>query len=73
MLGITNNFNGTITLTYRGTAGTHYVVQGTADVLFGPWVTVSKNTAGPDGLWSVTESTSSGLFYFRAIIDPAQN
>ena len=56
-IGIQNNADGTVTVTFAGTPAAQYVVQ-TSDNLAPPtWANVSTNTAGTDGQWTFTEST----------------
>ena len=67
-LGIRDNGNGTVTVTFRGAAGVQYVVQATSNLrVTNAWVNVSTNTAGADGLWTYTESTAGHpLRFYRA-------
>jgi hypothetical protein len=66
-LGITANGNGTVTVTFQGTPGGQYVVQATTS-LVSPviWSNVSTNTAGVDGLWTYTDSTTQPHAFYRA-------
>jgi hypothetical protein len=59
-LGLLNNGDGTVTVQFAGTPGVQYVVQA-ATSLAPPiaWVNISTNTAGPDGLWTITDSVAN--------------
>jgi hypothetical protein len=66
-LGITANGNGTVTVTFQGTPGGQYIVQSTTSLVQpGAWSNVSTNTAGVDGLWTYTDSTSRPHAFYRA-------
>jgi hypothetical protein len=66
-LGITANGNGTVTVTFQGTPGGHYIVQ-TAASLVQPitWSNVSTNTVGVNGIWTYTDSTTQPQAFYRA-------
>jgi hypothetical protein len=66
-LGIVANGNGTVTVTFQGTPGGQYIVQSTAS-LSQPitWSNVSTNTAGVDGSWIYTDSTTQPQAFYRA-------
>jgi hypothetical protein len=71
-LGLKNNGNGTITVTFAGTPGVQYVVQATASLSPASWVDISTNTAGPDGLWTITDSiTNHPQRFYRSAKFPA--
>jgi hypothetical protein len=53
--GLTNNGNGTITVTFNGTPGGRYLVQATDDLSPASWSNVSTNIAGADGQWTYSE------------------
>jgi hypothetical protein len=67
-LGIENNLDGTVTITFAGTPGGQYVVQATVDLTLVEWTNVSTNTAATDGQWTFTDSmtTHSKRFYRSA-------
>jgi hypothetical protein len=67
-LGIQNNGDGTITVSFSGTPGAQYITQAAGD-LGSPegWSNVSTNTAAADGTWSFTESTAGqSVRFYRA-------
>ncbi len=71
-LGIKGNGDGTVIVTLAGTPGAQYVVQ-TATNLASPvtWVNMATNTAGADGRWTLTDSTTSGtLRFYRGVLLP---
>jgi hypothetical protein len=57
-VGIVNNGDGSVTVSFTGTPGAEYIVQAKS-VLGSPaaWENVSTNTAGADGKWTFTDST----------------
>ena len=56
-VGIENNGDGSVTVSYSGTPGARYIVQAKSDLgLATDWENVSTNTAGTDGKWTITES-----------------
>ncbi|MEI8042618.1 MAG: YDG domain-containing protein, partial [Verrucomicrobiota bacterium] len=76
LLSISDNSNGTYTLSLQGTPGANYYIVTSGDVLapMTGWssVTGSTNTApGPDGLWSFTVSNAAPAFYRSAAVNPA--
>ena len=56
-IGIQNNADGTVTVTFAGTPDAQYVVQASDNLAPPAWENVSTNTAGTDGQWTFTEST----------------
>ena len=70
-LGLVNNGDGTGTVTFSGTPGAEYLVQASID-LGSPasWTSVSTNTAGIDGQWSLTDSTTAQLVRFYRSAKP---
>jgi hypothetical protein len=58
-LGIQDNGDGTLTVTFAGTPGAKYVVQAASDLGAASWQNVSTNTAAADGQWTFTDSTVS--------------
>ena len=58
-LGLVNNGNGTVTVSFSGTPGAQYVVQATASLVPPAWANVSTNVAGLDGRWTFTDSVSA--------------
>ena len=69
VLGIVNNGDGSVTVTFAGTPGAEYRVQANTDLAsHGSWVNVSTNSAGPNGQWTYTISsmTSYPQRFFRA-------
>jgi hypothetical protein len=67
-LALTNNGDGTVTLTLRGTPGTQYVLQAKDDLLSGTWSNVSTNTAPSKGSWTYTESTAGHTSRFYRLV-----
>ena len=66
-LGVKNNGDGTVTVTFEGTPGGQYLVQATADLVAMPWSNISTNIAAPDGQWTFTDSvTNHGQRFFRS-------
>jgi hypothetical protein len=67
-IGIQNNADGTVTVTFAGTPDAQYVVQASDNLAPAAWENVSTNTAGTDGQWTFTESTGhhSVRFYRSA-------
>jgi hypothetical protein len=57
-IGIQNNADGTVTVTFAGTPDAQYVVQASDNLAPPAWENVSTNTAGTDGQWTFTESTA---------------
>ena len=58
-LGLKNNGDGTVTVTFAGVPGAQYVVQATANLAPASWVNISTNVAGPDGFWTITDSITN--------------
>jgi len=59
-LGIVKNGDDTVTVTFQGTPGAQYVVQASGSLGYpANWVDISTNTAGQNGLWSITESVTN--------------
>jgi hypothetical protein len=56
-IGIQNNADGTVTVTFAGTPDAQYVVQASDNLAPPAWENLSTNTAGTDGQWTFTEST----------------
>jgi hypothetical protein len=56
-IGIQNNADGTVTVTFAGSPDAQYVVQAADNLAPAAWENVSTNTAGSDGQWTFTEST----------------
>jgi hypothetical protein len=55
-IGIQNNGDGTVTVTFAGTPDAQYVVQAADNLTPTGWENISTNTAGTDGQWTFTES-----------------
>jgi hypothetical protein len=68
-IGIQNDADGTVTITFAGTPDAEYVVQASDNLAPAAWENVSTNTAGTDGQWTFTVSTEHypGRFYRSAI------
>jgi Type I phosphodiesterase / nucleotide pyrophosphatase/Bacterial Ig domain len=69
LLGIVNNGDSSITVTFAGTPGAQYRVQANADLAApGSWVNVSTNVADLNGRWTYTRSSMTGgaQQFFRA-------
>ena len=67
---VPNETNGTVTVTFLGSPGGLYLVQGTTNAGWaGSWLTLSTNVAGPAGLWTFTDSATNvpSRFYRAAI------
>jgi large repetitive protein len=64
-IGIRNNADGTVTVTFAGTPDAQYVVQAVENLAAPAWENVSTNTAGTDGHWTFTDSKAghSARFY----------
>ena len=56
-VGIVDNGNGTVTVSFSGTPYVEYVVLASGNVAAPVWDNISTNMAGADGKWTVTEST----------------
>jgi len=66
-VGVKNNGDGTVTVTFEGTPGGRYLVQAADDLASMPWSNISTNIAAPDGLWTFTDSiTNHGQRFFRS-------
>jgi hypothetical protein len=69
ILGIVDNGNGTITVTFAGIPNRYYLTQSTTN-LASPvppnWVTLSTNQADSIGLWSYTDAVLPGERYYRS-------
>ena len=68
-VGIQNNRDGSVTVSFSGTPGAQYIVQASGNVgSSGAWTNVSTNTAGANGHWTFTESADghSARFYRSA-------
>jgi hypothetical protein len=63
-LGVKNNGDGTVIVTFEGTPGGQYLVQTTDALASMPWSNISTNVAGPDGVWTVTESMTNHVQQF---------
>ena len=68
--GITKNTNGSLSLSFSGTASQTYVVQGATNVFFPSWINLSTNIAGTNGVWSFTDlgGTNFPMRYYRALL-----
>jgi hypothetical protein len=56
-IGIQNNADATVTVTFAGTPDARYLVHASDNLAPPAWENVSTNTAGTDGQWTFTEST----------------
>lgn len=57
VVGIQDNRDGTLTVTFAGIPGAHYLVQSVSNLARPTmWEVVSTNTAGTDGQWTFTDS-----------------
>ena len=54
-VGIIDNGNGTVTVSFSGTPYVEYVVQASGNVAVPDWSNISTNMAGADGKWTFTE------------------
>lgn len=71
ILGVRDNGDGTVTVSFAGTAGADYVVEAASELNLPTWVNVSTNTAGSDGRWTFTESSVSyPIRFYRAATQP---
>jgi hypothetical protein len=68
VLGIVNNSDGSVTVTFTGTPGAEYHVLTTDLASSGSWVIASTNSAGPTGRWTYTDkaTVNSPQQFFRA-------
>jgi hypothetical protein len=68
-LGLLDNGDGTVTISFSGTPGAQYLVQSTTSLASPAWSNVSTNVAGLDGRWTFTDSVASHPqnFYRSAI------
>ncbi|HWX20041.1 MAG TPA: MBG domain-containing protein, partial [Candidatus Binatia bacterium] len=67
--GIRANGNGTVTVSFLGTPSAQYVVQATANLsISNSWQNISTNTAGTDGVWTITDSAIAARRFFRAVL-----
>jgi hypothetical protein len=69
-LGVKNNGDGTVTVTFAGTPGGQYLVQTTDALGSMPWSNISTNIAGPDGVWTFTESMTNHVRQFFRSAEP---
>ena len=69
-IGIQNNADGTVTITFGGTPDAQYVVQASDNLAVPAWENVSTNTAGTDGYWTFTESTEPHPQRFYRLAKP---
>ncbi len=58
-IGIQNNTDAPVTVTFAGTPDAQYVVQASDNLAPRIWENVSTNTAGTDEQWTFTESTEN--------------
>ena len=54
-----------VTLNFAGIPGYQYEVQYTANVVAGPWTTITTLAAPPDGLFTFTETPTNSPSYYR--------
>lgn len=67
-IGILNNADGTVTVTFAGTPDAQYVVQASDNLAPPAWENVSTNTAGADGQWTFTDPTADQpIRFYRAM------
>jgi hypothetical protein len=57
------NADGSFTLNCRGTPGTNYLVEASADLT--AWIGISTNTADANGLWQITDTTRAPSRFYR--------
>ena len=69
-IGIQNNADGTVTVTFAGTPEAQYVVQASDNLAPPAWEDVSTNTAGTNGQWTFTESTEYHPTRFYRSVKP---
>jgi hypothetical protein len=69
-IGIQNNADGTVTISFAGTPDALYVVQASDNRVPPAWENVSTNTAGTDGQWTFTESTEHHPVRFYRSVRP---
>jgi hypothetical protein len=66
-IGIRNNGDESVTVSFSGTPNVAYVVQVTDNLAAPMWENVSTNAAGPDGKWTFEDSTDGhGQRFYRA-------
>jgi hypothetical protein len=68
-VGIKNNGDGSVTVSFSGQSGAQYIVQAKSDLAPATaWDNVSTNIAGTDGQWTFTDSaTNHPIRYYRAM------
>jgi hypothetical protein len=71
-VGIKDNGDGTVTVSFTGTPYVEYVVQASGNVAAPEWTNISTNMAGADGKWTFTEFQGGHTqrFYRSAIPTP---
>jgi autotransporter-associated beta strand protein len=74
VLSITNNADGTFTLSCLGTPGAKYCIETSSDLGAPSWRGLADSTnaaTSPDGLWSFAVSNAAPAFYRSVAINPA--
>jgi uncharacterized repeat protein (TIGR03803 family) len=67
--GVTNNLDGSVTLSFLGSPNSTNVIQSKTDLASGLWQSVSTNTADPiTGIWNFTDTTvnQSPVQFYRS-------
>jgi hypothetical protein len=69
-VGIKDNGDGSVTVSFSGTLGAQYIVQAKSDLASATvWDNVSTNIAGTDGQWTFMDSTTNHpIRFYRAIV-----
>jgi hypothetical protein len=69
-VGIKDNDDGSVTVSFSGTLGAQYIVQAKSDLASATvWDNVSTNIAGTDGQWTFMDSTTNHpIRFYRAIV-----
>ncbi len=63
-LRITDNHDGTVTISGQGAAGEVYILQATDSFASAAWVNVSTNTADTNGFWTTRDSVAGHPYRF---------
>ena len=68
--GITNNGDGTVTVSFSGTPYAEYVVQASVSLAPPVWVNLSTNMAGADGKWTIDDDAEAQIHRFYRSAKP---
>jgi microcompartment protein CcmL/EutN len=70
VVSIARQDDGSQRVTFTGTPFTTYLVQATTNILNSQWITISTNTAGPDGTWNIVDTDKYPLRFYRSSTAP---